>query len=373
MIHILNVKIIFVYIKNAIDKLILLSRHIKLNCIINFEKENCYAINIIDAHLIIEINWKKKTFIAIVEIIMTIAFMLIHIIFSSINEVVTKIVITKNIIIYDISLIQQRLLIVTNVYLIIWKKNNTVHVSKSKWMFIDTILDAKIESLKIYFVNLQNRKIINKKFDKLHEQDKLRWIIEIIFYDFSIFVVWRIIYISKKSIRKSCVIINIRNLNKIIISNNYSMFLQIDIINLINDCLYISVINEINYFHQWFIKIIDCYKLIIVFHRDNEQWNVTLMNFRNNSMYVQRQIDWLLRKYREFVRTYMNDIVIFNKTFDEHLFHLNIIFQLFKRMNIVIKSIKTYLNYFSIVLLNQKMNSLNFITIEKKLKIIFKL
>ena len=36
-------------------------------------------------------------------------------------------------------------------------------------MFIDTILDAKIELFKIYFVNLQNRKIINKKFNKLHE------------------------------------------------------------------------------------------------------------------------------------------------------------------------------------------------------------
>ena len=69
----------------------------------------------------------------------------------------------------------------------------------------------------------------------------------------------------------------------------------------------------------------------------------------------------------------MNDIVIFNKILDEHLFHLNIIFQLFKRMNIVIKSIKTYLNYFSIVLFDQKMNNLNFITIEKKLKVIFKL
>ena len=50
---------------------------------------------------------------------MTTAFILIHIIFNSINEIVTKIVITNNIIIYDISLIQQRLLIVTNVYSII--------------------------------------------------------------------------------------------------------------------------------------------------------------------------------------------------------------------------------------------------------------
>ena len=130
--------------------------------------------------------------------------------------------------------------------------------------------------------------------------------------------------------------------------------------------------NEANYFHQWFVKILNCYKFIIVFHRDNEQWNVTFINFKNNSTYVQRQIDRLLRKHCEFVKTYMNDIMIFNKTLDEHLFHLNIIFQLFKYMNIVIKSIKTYLNYFSIALFDQKINNLNLIMIEKKLKVIFK-
>ena len=56
MTHVLNVKIIFVHVKNAIDKLILLSKHIKLNRIIHFEKKDYYATNIINAHLIIEIN-----------------------------------------------------------------------------------------------------------------------------------------------------------------------------------------------------------------------------------------------------------------------------------------------------------------------------
>ena len=56
MTHVLNVKIIFIHVKNAIDKSILLSRHIKLSRIIDFEKKNCYAADIIDVHLIIEIN-----------------------------------------------------------------------------------------------------------------------------------------------------------------------------------------------------------------------------------------------------------------------------------------------------------------------------
>ena len=56
MTYVLNVKIIFVHVRNAIDKSILLSRHIKLNRIINFKKKDCYATNIIDVYLIIEIN-----------------------------------------------------------------------------------------------------------------------------------------------------------------------------------------------------------------------------------------------------------------------------------------------------------------------------
>ena len=56
MTHVLDVKIIFVHVRNAINKSILLLKHIKLNRIIDFKKEDCYATNIIDAHLIIEIN-----------------------------------------------------------------------------------------------------------------------------------------------------------------------------------------------------------------------------------------------------------------------------------------------------------------------------
>ena len=39
MTHVLNVKIVFVHVRNAIDKLILLSKHIKLNHIIDFKKK----------------------------------------------------------------------------------------------------------------------------------------------------------------------------------------------------------------------------------------------------------------------------------------------------------------------------------------------
>lgn len=83
--------------------------------------------------------------------------------------------------------------------------------------------------------------------------------------------------------------------------------------------------------------------------------------------YVQRQIDDILRKYRNFARAYVDDIVIFNKSLEEHLRHLNDMFSLFDKLNIALKSFKTFLEYLIIELLSQKVNSLKLTTIANKL------
>ena len=167
--------------------------------------------------------------------------------------------------------------------------------------------------------------------------------------------------------------INIRELNKITKSNDYLISLQSNVINSMNDCFYVNVINAIDFFYQWLIKIANKHKFIIVSYKNNEQFNVTIMSFRNNLAYVQRQIDVVLRQYRVFARVYVDDIVVFNKTLKKHLKYLTKIFELFRQLNIVLKFFKTFLNYFIVVLLEQKIDNFDFITTKKKLKIIFKL
>ena len=167
--------------------------------------------------------------------------------------------------------------------------------------------------------------------------------------------------------------INIRDLNKFVISNDYSMSLQFDVTNAINDCFYINIMNVVEFFHQWLIKIIDKHKFIVISHRSNEQFNVVMMNYIDNFVYVQRQIDNILKKYRAFARVYVNNIVMFNKTLTKHIDHLRKIFRLFEKMNIAFKSNKIYFDYFIVALLKQKINNLKLTTIKKKLKIISKL
>ena len=90
------------------------------------------------------------------------------------------------------------------------------------------------------------------------------------------------------------------------------------------------------------------------------------MNFRNNSIYVQRQTNRLFCNYRDFIKTYVDNIIMFNKTLNKHIDHLIKIFSFFEHMNITIKFIKIYLNYSSITLLSQKINSLRLIIAKKK-------
>ena len=97
------------------------------------------------------------------------------------------------------------------------------------------------------------------------------------------------------------------------------------------------------------------------------------MKYKNSSTYVQRQIDRLLREQRKYARTYVNDIVIFFNIKKKHEVHLRFVFAILKTNNIFIKFTKTFLNYFNVFLLKQKIDFLNLIIIEKKLRAIVKL
>ena len=240
-------------------------------------------------------------------------------------------------------------------------------------MSIKIISDIKSKFSRVYFVDSQDREFINQKFNKLQRKKKMNWIRDAISYDFFIFVVWRIVHATNKnSIKKDRIVIDIRDLNKMSESNDYFMSLQSNIINFVNECSYVNVMNAIEFFHQWLIKIANRHKLIVVSHKDNEQFNVIVMRFRNSSTYVQRQINIILRNFRDFARVYVNDIVVFNKTFEKHIEHLIKIFKLFRKMNIVLKLNKIYFEYFIVVLLDQKIDNFEFIIVEKKLKVIFK-
>jgi hypothetical protein len=62
-------------------------------------------------------------------------------------------------------------------------------------------------------------------------------------------------------------------------------------------------------------------------------------------------MDKTFRAYAAFARAFMNDIVIYSRTLNDHVRHLKIILQLFQDFNIVFNPNKSFIGYLSIELL----------------------
>ena len=153
----------------------------------------------------------------------------------------------------------------------------------------------------------------------------------------------------------------------------YSLSLQIEIISIVRECNYISIIDYFVFFYQWKMHSKYRHKFIVVIHREQKSFNVAIINYKNSSIYVQRQINRLFRAFRYFARIYVDDIIIFSKTKKKHETHLREIFVVLTKNNIFIKFTKTFFDYSLIFFLNQKIDSFELIISKKKLKIIFKL
>jgi hypothetical protein len=241
----------------------------------------------------------------------------------------------------------------------------TVDLPEEQWMQIPTLPGAKPDASRVYPLSPEDKKVVNKEFDRLHTEEKMSWTTQPTEYGYPVFVVWRTV----NGIRKGRVVVDIRGLNKISIFDAYPMPLQSDVLAAVMGFPYISVMDCASFFHQWLVRYQDRHELTVVSHRGSEQWNVAVMGYRNSPAYVQRQIDAMLRPY-DFARAYVDDVVVYSSSLEEHLRHLNEIFSLFKRMNIAIKPSKTFLGYPTIALLGQKVDSLGLTTAEDKLSAI---
>jgi Reverse transcriptase (RNA-dependent DNA polymerase) len=121
-----------------------------------------------------------------------------------------------------------------------------------------------------------------------------------------------------------------------------------------------------DFFYQWRVAKKDREKFTIISHRGLETSNVAIMGYKGSPPYVQRMMDLIFRPYKSFARCYVDDIVVFSKTLDEHIEHLNTILGLFDYMGMTIKSVKTFLGYPSIIPLGQRVDGFGLTTSEER-------
>ena len=143
--------------------------------------------------------------------------------------------------------------------------------------------------------------------------------------------------------------------------------MQAEILALLKNTTYISTVDAAAFFYQWWIKYHHRYRLTVSSHRDQETFNVPVINYRNSPAYIQRIIDRILRPFRRFCRAYVDDIVIFSTSLEEHVQHLTLVFQALSEMNIHLAPAKAFLGYPSVQLLGQHVDTLNLATSKDKI------
>ena len=252
----------------------------------------------------------------------------------------------------------------------LWKEGGFADIPQEEWMRIPLCSDweDKIpKTARIYPLSDESRAVVDKTFDKLHAQGRMGWTNVSTPFSYPVFVVWKT---QPNGERKGRAVVDIRGLNAITQPDVYPLPLQSDLIACVKGCPFISVIDCASFFYQWRVHPNDRHKLTVVTHRGQESFNVAVMGYKNSPAYVQRQIDRLLRELRHFARAYVDDVVVFSRTLEEHVNHLRQVFTLFEKYGISINPTKAFLGYPSVQLLGQKVDSFGLYTAEDKLKAI---
>ena len=265
---------------------------------------------------------------------------------------------------------------VVNRYPEVWENpGGFANVPENEWMRVPLIDDwqSKIKAMRlgrVYSLGPVERQLVDEMFDKLHQQGRMQWASNHSPSGYPVFVAWRTQYKDGNAVKKGRVVVDIRNLNKITVPDIYPTPSQSDILAALANKRYISVVDAVSFFYQWRIHPDDRNRLTVVSHRGQETFNVAIMGYMNSAAYVQRQLDNKLRDLHEFVRAYIDDIIIFSDTLDDHLDHLDRLFSRLKELNIHLAPTKAYIGFPSVVMLGIRVDSLGLTTPEEKLRAI---
>lgn len=130
---------------------------------------------------------------------------------------------------------------------------------------------------------------------------------------------------KKEDERKTRLCIDFRELNKIVVPQSQPFPLIEDLMVKTVNCKYFSTLDINSAFWSIPIKIQDRYKTAFVTQEGHFQWTCLPFGLRTAPAIFQRILSNIIRKYKlsSFAVNFIDDILIFSKTFEEHIIHLS--------------------------------------------------
>ncbi len=212
-------------------------------------------------------------------------------------------------------------------------------------------------SLPPYSASPEKRKAIDKQLDKWFSQEVIEpsdspWGAPVI-------VVYRF--------GKPRVCIDYRGVNSVSQPDEYPLPKQTDILQALMGSQWLTTFDALSGFQQ--VEVKEEHRSISAFrcHRGLLQFKRLPFGLRNGLQVFQRIMNKVLSTMLWlFVLVYIDDIVVYSKTFEDHLIHLDEVLKAIIKANITLSPPKCHIGYQSLILLGQKVSRLGISTHKEK-------
>ena len=235
-------------------------------------------------------------------------------------------------------------LILKNKNLFASKDSELGHTDTVK-MKIDTGSTKPIK-LRPYRTPIKNREVIDKAVDEMLDADVVRrsnspWSFPVVIVD------------KKDGTKRFC--IDFRKLNQVTKKNSYPLPLIDDILALLGKAKFFTSLDLKSGYWQVLMDEKDKEKTAFACHRGLFEFNVMPFGLSNAPAVFQELMSIVLNGCNDFAIAYLDDILIFSETFEEHMFHLNNIFERLSQHGLKLKLkkcsfLQTEVNYLGFII-----------------------
>jgi hypothetical protein len=224
---------------------------------------------------------------------------------------------------------------------------------------IKLVDEATPVSLPPYHASPEKREAIDKQLDKWFSQEAIQpsdspWGAPVI-----------VVYKNGKP--RVCV--DYRRVNNLSLSDEYPLPKQSDILRTLSGSQWLSTFDALSGFQQ--VEIVPEHRHITTFRTHKEgllEFTRLPFGLRNGPAVFQRIMNKVLARFLWlYVLVYIDDIVVYSPTFEDHLKHLDHILQAISDANITLSPPKCHIRYQSLILLGQRVSRLGVSTHQEKI------
>lgn len=199
---------------------------------------------------------------------------------------------------------------------------------------IDLLMD-KYCSKRPYRCSVEDKKEIEEQIAKLLDKNLIE-------ESYSPFAAPVTLAFKKEDNKKSRLCIDFRDLNKIVVPQAQPFPLIDDLMIKTRNSTYFTTLDINSAFWSIPLRIEDKKKTAFVTQEGHYQWTCLPFGLKTSPAIFQRILSNILRKYKltDFAVNYIDDILIFSKTFAEHINHLTQLLEAIKREGFRLKFTK---------------------------------